>query len=374
MTLSRRTIVCLLPLYVACAYPSSTYAQKAERPILTSAEAKVVGTCLDIIRGCQLADGSFNMVCEGKAPQNLVWIAPYFAQYSMLALLAANDCKKNSDDVARVGKWLDWCATHQDKDGFWYDHTGTIASYNSNGKVDAYDSSAATFLLVVERYQRSGAKLSPKVVAAAKASLNCITNLADTDGLTSAKPDYKVKYLMDNVEVFAGLSAAQTLFTKTQDVAEAAIAGKHVAAISKSLLAYWEAAEKERFAWALYPNGTFDGGLDQFYPHGLAQLFGVSFVAAKPDPFAETCKAFKPQTTREGLGAERFLIAASTLGGVDVAFWRSKVVKDAATFTPESVYIVRPGLVILALMEGADWMPCVANYNAKKKPNSTTIP
>ena len=93
------------------------------------------------------------------------------------------------------------------------------------------------------------------------------------------------------------------------------------------------------------------------YPHGLAQLFGVAFVDAKPAPFVETCNKFPPEATRGGVGAERFLMAASRLGGAGLAKWRAEVVKDANEFTPDSVYIFRPGLVILALLEGADWMP-----------------
>ncbi len=340
-------------------------AQAVEPPRLTAAEGSAIGNCLNIIRGCQLADGSFNMVADGKTASSPVWIAPYFVQHAALALLAANNFKKNPSDVLRVGKWLEWCAEHQDKGGFWYDQVGTIASYSSNGKVDAHDSSAAMFLLAAERYRHAGSKLSPRIISAAKASLSCISDVTDSDGLTWAKPDHHVKYLMDNVEVFAGLMAAQQLFESTANPHEAALASKQLATMKLPLQSFWEGSERDRFAWVLHPSGTFEGGLDQIYPDGLAQLFGISCIAVKSAAFSETCAAFAAETTREGVGAERFLIAASRVGSAETKTWRANVVKDAATFTPKTVYISRPSLVVLSLLEGADWMPSVVSLDIK---------
>jgi hypothetical protein len=198
--------------------------------------------------------------------------------------------------------------------------------------------------------------VSDKVRAAAKRSLKCIQNLTDKDGLTWAKPDHKVKFLMDNIEVRAGLAAARDLFIATGDAAEAKAAGDQAVDVGKGLKTYWEAIEKKRFAWTLHPNGAYDGGLDNIYPHGLAQLFGIAFVTADASTFAEVVKAFRPQTSREGVGAERYLIAAARLGGADEKTWRANAVKAAAGFTPKNVYVFRPGLAVLGLLEGADWM------------------
>jgi len=182
-----------------------------------------------------LADGAFNMVNDGIAPVSPVWIAPYFVNHSMLALLAASNSKMSAADVTRVGKWLEWSVVHQHVGGFWHDFTGTIAAYKSNDKVDAHDSSAALFLMVAERYQRRGGKISGYVSAAAKSALKCIQHVTDTDGLTWAKPNYKVKFLMDNVEVYGGLIAGRKLFIATGDAAEAKAADKQAAAVGKGL-------------------------------------------------------------------------------------------------------------------------------------------
>lgn len=334
----------------------SSVTTKDSKAPLTELESKAVKNCLEIIRSCQLKDGSFRMVDEGDFPESPVWIAPYFVQHAMLALLVANDHVQAPADVDRVRKWLQWCAEHQEQDGYWYDYTGTLSSYRSNAMVDAHDSSAAMFLLVVERYQRSGGKMSKEVINAAKRSLRCITILTDEDGLTWAKPDYKVKYLMDNVEVHAGLKSAIALFSKTGDREEVAVARKQDSAMSKSLNLFWEATEKDRFAYVLHPTGVFEGGFDDLYPHGLAQLFGISWVVSNSKAFAATCDKFEPQTTPEGVGAERYLMAASRLASEDLMSWREAVVKDANTFTSKSIYLFRPGLVVLSLYEGSDWM------------------
>lgn len=322
------------------------------------AENRAVARCLDLIRGCQLPDGAIVMAVPTQGAASPVWIQPYFAAHAALALLAPNpDSKAAASDRTRVGKWLEWCAARQEKGGYWCDHVGTVAGYKSNGEVDAHDSSAALFLVVVERYHRVGGKVSPRTAAAAAASLKCLDGLTDTDGLTWAKPDYKVKYLMDNVEVHAGLTAAGRFLTASGKKAEGAAAADKAEALGKALARFWEAKEKGRFAWALHPNGRYDGGLDEFYPHGLAQLFGVAFVAAEPAAFQTVLASFQPKNTPEAAGAERYLIAAARLGDKDeVAKWRAETARVAGAFD-RSVYVFRPGLAVLALREGADWMP-----------------
>lgn len=321
-----------------------------------AAEEKAIERCCELIRGCQLADGAFSMVAAGK-PGADVWIAPYFAHHAALALLAAHDAKKSPQDVARVGRWLAWCADRQEPGGYWCDHTGTAANYQSNGKTDAHDSSAALHLLVVERYQRAGGKMTDKLDGSVKAAEKCLAGLTDKDGLTWAKTDYRVKYLMDNVEVYAGLRAAERFWKGRGDAERSTAAGKAAAALGKGLGAFWEAKENGRFAWALHPNGAYDGGFDKLYPHGLAQLFGVAFVRAEPDVFRQVAKTFEPHTTPEGIGAERYLIAAARVGDKEAATWRAKTVKASERFTPGAAYVHRPALVVLGLLEGAGWMP-----------------
>jgi hypothetical protein len=130
-----------------------------------AAEAQAVSACLARLRACQLPDGAFAQV-EPRGAGAPVWVAPYFAHFAALALLAGHAREPSPEDVARVGRWLDWCAAHQAADGYWNDFEGTAASYTDTGKVDAWDSSAALFLLAADRHRRAGGALTPAARAA----------------------------------------------------------------------------------------------------------------------------------------------------------------------------------------------------------------
>lgn len=331
-----------------------------KRQNLTPQEAEVVTQSMVLIRNCQLPDGGLNIVDHGKRPGAPVWIAPYFANHAACALLAYYRFEKDPGDLERVARWLDWCVNHQEKGGYWCDYIGTVAQYKSNGKVDAHDSSAALFLLVLEQYREAGGEVTPKMREAAKASLGCIQNVTHKDGLTWAKPDYGVKCLVDNIEVYAGLTAAKSFFAAMGDQAEAKAASDQVVKIGPLLQGYWQAVEVGRFAWVLHANGVFEGGLKSLYPHGFAQLVAVAFIKGEQKTFLEVTREFKPEILPHGIGAERYLLAASRLGGQQEQMWRFRVVQDASGFAAHTVYIHRPALVVLGLLEGADWMPSVA--------------
>lgn len=339
-------------------------ATRAEEPRphkskLTTAEQKSSDHCLTIIRNAQLPDGAFNMVHHGTDPGHPVWVAPYFADHAALALLAGHAASASPEDVGRVGKWLAWRVTNQEEGGFWFDHTGTNAGYKSNKKVDAHDSSAALFLVVLDRYRQAGGKVTEALRDAAKRSHECIRALADRDGLTFAKPDYKVKYLMDNIEVEGGLLAASRVFAALGDPARAKAATGQAEQIARGLKKYWEAKDEKRFAWALHPSGQYDGGFAALYPHGLAQLFGCAFLAPERDAFLAVEKKFPPETTAAGTGAERFLIAVSRCDAGSVSKWRATTADAGLKMKPNEVYLFRPSLVVLGLLEGADWLPSV---------------
>ncbi len=324
--------------------------------VLTETEGRAVVTCMTLVRGCQLPDGAFAQVSPGDKTNAPVWIAPYFASYAALALLAGQGHKQNSDDLSRVGRWLAWCAKSQSADGYWTDFEGTATAYTSNGKVDAWDSSAALFLLVAGRYHRAGGHATPALTAAAKKALTCIETVTGQDGLTWATPTHKIKYLMDNIEVCAGLRAGATFFHATGAEAEAARADDQAGRIAKRLPDYWLPADN-LYAYALHANGSYEGGLGTSYPHGLAQLFGIAFIAPKAAAWASVSKTLAPETgPASAAGTEWWLIAASRLPGNAAEAWRARLVKEVAAFTPQAVYISRPALAALGLLEGADWM------------------
>ena len=327
--------------------------------VLTDAERQAVLACLTLVRGCQMPNGAFAQVTPGDKTNAPVWVAPYFANYAALALLAEYTRTGNADELTRVGRWLDWCAKNQAKAGCWNDFEGTSSACADSGKVDAWDSSAALFLMVAGRYHRAGGPATPALQAAAAKAVACIATTTDQDGLTWAKPDFKVKYLMDNVEVCAGLRAAAGLFAAAGSKREAKQAGDQAERIAKKLGGYWR-PDHALFAFALHANGTFESGLEKAYPHGLAQLFGIAFVDPKAAAWGRVAQAFSPEAgPASGFGTEWWLIAASRLDERETKAWRAKMVKEIAAFTP-TVYVSRPALAVLGLLEGANWMARLA--------------
>ena len=319
-----------------------------------SDEQQAVAKCLSRIRACQLPDGALAQV-EPRGAGAPVWIAPYFAHFGALALLAGHAREPSPEDVARVGRWLEWCVRHQAADGYWNDFEGTTAAYADTGKVDAWDSSAALYLLVAERYRRAGGIVTPAIAAAARSALACVERVSDTDGLTWAKPDYRVKFLMDNVEVCAGLRAAAGLFAVSGLPSEAQLARVRAERLAGRLPLFWR-PEQQRFSHALMADGRFAQDAGKPYPNGLAQLYGIAFVDAKAAAWEAVARAFQPEAGPSvAFGPEWWLMAAARLGGAEVQAWRARVVSDTATFLP-ATYLHRYALSALALLDGAAWL------------------
>jgi len=152
--------------------------------------------------GHQLPSGALYMVYPwGKK------IVPYFAHLSLQGLA------RWGLYPAEIRRYLEWYLAHlEDPDV--YGLRGTVYDYEVRGEEEVplhqYDSSdayAPTFLSLVKLYVQvfgdggwaKGIGEGLEMVAGA------ILGTLQKDGLTWARPDWKVKYLMDNCEVFRGL-------------------------------------------------------------------------------------------------------------------------------------------------------------------------
>ncbi|MDP4268331.1 MAG: hypothetical protein Q8880_12985, partial [Bacteroidota bacterium] len=123
----------------------------------------------------------------------------------------------NKNYLSKVEKYLNWYINHLNFTDTYGAH-GTIYDYflKTNGSLvstfdyDSYDSYPATFLSLLKDYYTVSKNTSffisnSDYIHAITASM---LNSADADGLTWAKPNYKVKYLMDNCEVYKGITDA----------------------------------------------------------------------------------------------------------------------------------------------------------------------
>ena len=153
------------------------------------------------------------------------------------------------------------------------------------GAVDAYDSTAATTLLLAEAYLARGGDVmlirDPAMRQALEAAATTLNALGGPDGLTIAKPDHAVVYTMDIVEVVAGWRAWARLqrdayAQPASAVNSDALADRAEASLHQRL---WLASAN---AWAV----SLGSGAPQpghWYPDTVAQawplLWGVGGVA-----------------------------------------------------------------------------------------------
>lgn len=350
-------IVALFSLGIATAVAEEKFIK------LNRAEIATIERCLQLTSACQLNDGAIVQVAHGGKADAPALCVPYFAQHVALAWAVDFERTKNPRQLDSVGLWLEWCVTHQEAGGYWNHWDGTRRHYANTGLCDAWDSSCAMYLLVLERYQRVGGTPSTGMIEAAKTSLGCLEDLVDPSGLTIAKPDWPVMYLMDNVEAFGGAIAAGKLFDRLRrkdDKNRSVVLAK---GLEKAIPQFWIESDR-RFAWAKHPSGHVDVALKKLYPDGLAQLFGVAAIHPSEGTFLHMTKSFNPEmTSGASSGSERWLMAASQLGGKTHSTWRARVVADAKNFSAD-IYSHRSAIVILGL-EDPGWLPSLLDFEVR---------
>lgn len=130
------------------------------------------------------------------------------------------------DNAPVAAGWLRWQARHTTPtgagQGVVFDHWIRVSDLHvapcppgrvlgDCPQVDAYDSTAASALLMADAYLAATGDAAllrePAVRAALERSAGTVVALTEPDGLSSAKPGHRVEYLMDAAEVVAGWRA-----------------------------------------------------------------------------------------------------------------------------------------------------------------------
>lgn len=242
----------------------------------------------------QLENGAIPMTA---AKDGVVTVNPYFADFAALALL--DKAEEYSDNVKA---YMEWHFSHLNSaeddhnriDGTIYDYNLTlectkvvkeeIAVKDGKNSYDSTDSYAATFLMVLDKYyQKTG---DTEFILANSADIARITDVIFATlnmGLTYAKPDYKVKYLMDNCEVYEGVISAFNLFREvickeSSDynlmLTKCRYAKDWIGQTIESAL--WN-SEAGHYEAGIFNDGSaaFEFSWDEYYPCAAAQLFPV---------------------------------------------------------------------------------------------------
>jgi hypothetical protein len=115
-----------------------------------------------------------------------------------------------------------------------------------------------------------------------------VLNLQQADGLCWAKADYRVKYLEDNSEVFAGLSDLAKLESEVFDDAPRAASYRLAAGrIQRGILDQLYDPKAGLFLVAKFENGQRPpANLDKWYPDTQAQLWPLLFGVVAADDAA----------------------------------------------------------------------------------------
>jgi hypothetical protein len=358
---------------------------------------QAIENCLQLIRNCQRPDGAFDMrlerepsavedrqqaIADGEDPATVavdtVRVVPYFANHSALALLSGHaHLAKNVEDVKRVARWLAFYAREQDAaTGYIADYKGSRSrgTFFSTGQMDSVDAYASTFLQVAESYWREAVVLSPMdqrdlatllstgaLVHAAKLSLRAIESVMDHDGLTWARPDYRVKFLLDSAEVYGGLRASESFFAAAGARSEAARSQQMTAKLGPALERFWQ-RERQRFAWAITADGAPQDGFTQSYPHALANLGGLAWISGDSQAlWHELQNRFAPDIHAP---IERWLMAAIGVDDAGAGAWRQRTLDEAARCTARTNG-QRTALLVLVLCEGRSWMRSVAEERSR---------
>ena len=371
-------------------------------------DAQLVARCRQAIRDCQLADGAIAAVGY-RRPGDPALIEPYFANLACLGLLSGQPDKPAAEDLACVEKWLSWYEAHEVKQGA---EAGTISVFD--GKVapqqgnntargglsldakvvapDTHDSYAATYLMVVRAYlEARRAKPTAKMLASVMRAVDLIDRCRDTNtgiywnfdrnAVPKDRSDRVGQYLLDNIEVYQGLSAAGKLFEAMDDKPAASRARASAKALAEKLGEFWLPSE-EYFVTLLADKAKQKPWTTHTLPReGLATVSALAFLGGqKPETMGKLWNKLwgADRTMLEGtFTGDDYVQEDPTVERVYLAALRSASVKDQAdlaallrTRTKELLvrndrlteeearglaypYIHRFGMLIVALLAGS---------------------
>lgn len=243
----------------------------ATTPTAPSTGSSEIQEEADWIMSAQLDNGAVVMTPRGTT------VMPYF---SNLALTSVLETTRVHDK--EIKNYIKWYLENFNKKTDAFGIKGTMYDYKLKNKqltsTNDYDSSdayAGTFLMLVKTYyEKTGDK---KFIRSNLGDLKKIASAIDstmqTDGLTYAKPDYKVKYLMDNVEVWRGLQDFSSMLKSIGDK-DYKIYQKKADKLRKSIEAQmWDPVKQEYRYYAEAKTTKWE----RFYPDATAALWPIIF-------------------------------------------------------------------------------------------------
>lgn len=227
----------------------------------------------------QREDGAILMAPAVQPSNSLI---PYFANLAVIGLMTAYPHTREPTHLQAATKWLTWYVDHLNPNGTIDDCRLQDGKLQPTGDRDSTDSYAATYLEALHRYTEASRdrRLLSALYPAVNKVVGAIRLTLQDDGLTWAKPGYRVKYLMDNVEVVRGWQSASWLAQATgrrADAQELKKLGERTLQAIDGIL-YHDG--RGYYARAMHENGVLEHRLERWYPDVMAQLMAVAWLPA----------------------------------------------------------------------------------------------
>ena len=303
---------------------------------------------LDWMLRCQGVDGSVtnhvNASYIGEDDVAYYRVEPYFASLGLIWAMRSHPA--NVRGMAR--DWLTWWFRHRDAASgsalihyCTLDRSVSVTDVPGSGlpanHEDATDSNIALWYVLLDEYTQhfGSSDLPTDLLDGIHEPLIALRKVIDSDGLTWAREDFRLKYLMDNVEVWAGVRSAQNVLQHTAkgisaNVALAKWADDYSRNIQTSLAAFFD---RRKRSWSVYQDeaGAIEpSDLRTAYPHINAQVWPMLFGMDARGGL-ETVEGVWPHwmTARQSLDTKAdihiALAAAVEKRFVDLAQWLSLV-------------------------------------------------
>jgi len=210
-----------------------------------------------------------------------VAIRPYEASWAALGLAAAYRKWSIPSYADALWNWVDWYAAHMETDGTVYDYDITGGTLTELTTRDSTDSYAGMFLLAVraaDLVDPRSARLSALQDEINKA-VDAIELTQQADGLTWAKPEFHVKYLMDQAETLSGLRAAVELLGELGDTVNATRARTDATEMKAGIQSLWNAGTPVAAAydWAKHDDNSLTSTTWATFGDALQQAAVVAF-------------------------------------------------------------------------------------------------
>lgn len=248
---------------------------------------------IDNILHTQIPDGAYSTNTIGDPqwnPGEPIRLVPYYGCIAAQGLISAYQLTREPRLLDSVRDYLEWHAAHIPANNFITDYVGYYPTYQSTGSYDSTDSYGALFASTLWKYyqQTHDDAFLQRMYPALEKSVAAMDATRQVDGLTWATPDYKVKFTMDNAEVFQGYCAAAQLARRvgnsTQHDQWIDLANGVRTAIHSNL--YLD--DFGRYSKGKSAAGNIYTDWETYYPDAMANEFALFYTHQPADAWFQT--------------------------------------------------------------------------------------